>query len=82
MARLMHDFLCTNEEDPHFFEAFVDKEKNPNPICPHCGELANWVLLSTPSIKLDPFSGDFPGAYESWNRKRAEKLSKERKQNA
>ena len=80
MPRLMHNFMCTNESDPHVFELFTDKEKNPNPVCPECGELSNWVLISAPTINLEPFSGNFPGAYDAWNRKRAEKMAQERKQ--
>ena len=82
MARLYHDFLCTNEVEPHIFEKFTDKEKNPNPVCPHCGELSNWVLVSAPTINLDGCSGDFPGAADRWIKVRAEKMAQERKKNS
>ena len=82
MPRLMHNFMCTNESDPHVFELFTDKEKNPNPVCPECRELSNWVLISAPTINLDGCSGDFPGAADKWVRMRAEKLKQERKQNS
>ena len=74
--------MCTNEKDPHIFEAFVDKDKNPSPVCPKCGELSNWVLVSAPKVNLDACSGDFPGATARWERVRAEKLAQERKQNS
>ena len=82
MARLLHDFMCTNEQDAHFFEYLTDLDKNPNPPCPVCGELANRVVISAPRLKLDPCSGDFPGATMAWERRRAEKLKQERKQNS
>ena len=74
--------MCTNDSDPHIFELFTDREKNPNPVCPECGELSNWVLVSAPTINLDGCSGDFPGAADKWVRMRAEKLKQERKQNS
>ena len=82
MPRFMHHFMCVKEEDPHIFELLTDKEKEPHPVCPICGELSNWVLISAPRVKLDPCSGDFPGATDAWVRKRAEKLKQERKQNS
>ena len=82
MAKLYHDFMCINENDPHIFEDRVDKDETPHPICPVCGEPSNWVLISAPRIKLDPCSGDFPGATAAWERKRVEKLKQERKQNS
>lgn len=81
MPRLLHDFMCSSEE-AHIFEKLVDLEKTPNPICPECGELSNRVVLTAPRIELEPFSGNFPGAYDAWTRKRAEKLKQERKQNS
>lgn len=78
----MHDFMCTNEEDPHIFEKYTDLELNPNPVCPQCGELANRVVISAPTISLEGYSGNFPGAADRWVRVRAEKLRQERKQNA
>jgi len=82
MPRFMHHFMCTNDSDPHIFELLTDREKNPNPVCPECGELSNWVLISAPTINLDGCSGDFPGAADKWVRMRAEKLKQERKQNS
>lgn len=82
MPRLMHDFMCINEEDPHIFEKFTDLDKNPNPVCPECGELANRVLISAPRITLDGCSGDFVGASDRWVRVRAEKIAQERKKNS
>ena len=79
MAKRIFEFVCVGEE-PHLFEKFTD-EDNRTVVCPHCGELSNRIV-STPRIALDGCSGDFPGAAISWERKRAEKLKIERKQNS
>ena len=81
MGRFFHDFMCTGDE-AHIFEDLVDLEETPNPPCKVCGEPSNRVLISAPRIKLDPCSGDFIGATMAWERKRAEKLKQERKQNS
>jgi len=81
MPRFIHDFMCSGEEG-HIFELLTDLEKNPNPVCPKCGELANRVVISAPRVSLDGCSGDFPGETIRWERKRAEKLSQVRKKNS
>jgi len=36
--------------------------------CPSCGQEAN-KIISSPSIQLEGWSGDFPGAFAKWERK-------------
>lgn len=79
MAKRIFEFVCTGEEN-HLFETFIDSEARVA-VCPHCGELSNRIV-STPRIALDGCSGDFPGESMKWERKRAEKLKQERKQNS
>lgn len=78
MAKRMFEFICTGEE-AHLFEKFTD-ENNRIVTCPECGEPSNRIV-STPRISLEGFTGSFPGAAISWEKKRAEKLSQERKKN-
>lgn len=70
----MFDFQC---DEGHIHEAFVDSEIRSNP-CPECGKPAA-RLISTPMVKLEGTSGAFPGEAMKWERKRAEKLTQERK---
>jgi hypothetical protein len=79
MAKRIFEFVCVGEEN-HLFEKLTDTETKTL-VCPHCGELSNRII-STPRIALDGCSGDFPGATMAWERKRAEKLKQERKQNS
>lgn len=72
----MFDFLC---EDFHEFEAFVDVEAR-DAVCPLCGKAAK-RMVSAPNIKLEGITGSFPGAYDRWERVRAEKLKVEQKRN-
>ena len=46
--------------------------------CPECGE-QSVKIISTPSIKLEGITGDFPGAYYAWGKKHREKLKQEQK---
>ena len=79
MVKRIFEFVCTGD-DPHLFERFTD-ENNRIVTCPDCGEPSNRIV-STPRIALDGCSGDFPGETMKWERKRAEKLSQERKKNS
>lgn len=36
--------------------------------CPVCGELSRYCI-STPTIKLEGITGDFPTAYDRWEKK-------------
>lgn len=76
MKRLF-DFLCDNS---HHSEKLVD-ESVRKILCPSCDMEAH-RLVSAPTVKLEGFTGAFPGAYDRWERVRAEKLAQERKKAA
>lgn len=77
MSRRMFEFVC---EDGHISEALVSSDVREI-SCRACGKKATRIV-SAPATKLEPFTGSFPTAYSQWNRKRAEKLAIEQKQNA
>lgn len=79
MPKRIFEFVCTGDE-AHLFEKYTDAE-NRTATCPECGEPSNRIVSPVRS-NLDGCSGDFPGATISWERKRAEKLKIERKQNS
>lgn len=59
--KILRDFRC-----PHCFnvyERFLDSDILEVPCA--CGESA-LREISMPTISLEGFSGDFPGAYEKW----------------
>lgn len=77
MAKRLFDFSCGE----HVFERFIDDSTRFTP-CPYCDKEAE-RLMSAPNVKLEGITGDFPGAYDRWERVRAEKQSQEvKKQNA
>lgn len=76
MKRLF-DFLC---DEGHATEALRDDSERTI-SCPHCGKEAVRVV-SAPNIKLEGITGAFPGAYDRWERVRAERLKIEQKRNA
>lgn len=76
--RRMYEFQCT---EGHIFEAFEHEEVRTIP-CKVCDSKEAHRIVSAGQIKLDGCSGDFPGAYDRWERVRAEKLKQERKQNS
>jgi hypothetical protein len=49
--------------------------------CPECGLLST-RQLSTPSVKLEGCTGDFPGAHRKWELVRREKMAIEKKRNS
>lgn len=75
--RRMYEFVC---EESHVSEALVSSDVR-EVSCRACGKKATRIV-SAPATKLEPFTGSFPTAYSQWNRKRAEKLAIEQKQNA
>jgi hypothetical protein len=77
MPRRIFEFVCGNN---HRTEAFVDTECHATP-CKECDAEATRVI-SAPTMKLEGCTGSFPTAYDSWERKRSEKLAQERKQNS
>lgn len=68
------DFQCPND---HITESFVTSDTREI-NCSVCGQTAS-RLVSTPRVRLEGTTGDFPGAAMQWERKRAEKLQAERK---
>lgn len=77
MARRLFDFKCT---DGHLTESFVDSDTKEIQ-CSVCLTVAHRIISPT-GIYLEPFSGQYPAAYDRWARVRAEKLQQEKKQNA
>ena len=71
----MFEFVCG---EAHIFEKLVDGAVR-EVKCPTCDKEAHRIV-SSPTIKLEGFTGAFPGAYDRWSRVRAEKLAQERKQ--
>ena len=77
MSRRMFEFMC---EDNHISEALVSSDVREI-SCRACGKKATRIV-SAVQTKLEPFTGSFPTAYDAWERKRAEKLKIEKKQNS
>ena len=75
--RRIFEFMCIED---HKFEALVDDSVRTY-SCPHCSSNAIRIV-SAPQTKLEGITGAFPTAYDAWERKRAEKLSVEKKLNA
>lgn len=72
--RRMFEFVC---EDGHISEALVE-DTCRELACRACGKSATRIV-SMVRTKLEGLSGDFPTAYDAWERKRSEKLAQERK---
>jgi predicted nucleic acid-binding Zn ribbon protein len=71
------DFICPNG---HRNELFVSAQTDETK-CPECDKLAQRVI-SAPSVKLEGWSGSFPGAAMKWEKKHKEKMAQERKRNS
>jgi len=71
------DFLCPSG---HLQERFTSVETETID-CQVCGTNA-FRQLSTPRVKLEGITGDFPGAAMKWEKKHREQLAKEQKRNA
>jgi hypothetical protein len=63
MGYRMYDFTCLNG---HTYEALVETDTRTDD-CPQCGLRATRII-SAVRCKLDPISGDFPGATMKWAR--------------
>ena len=72
-----YDFICPNE---HITEKFVSTNINET-TCSVCGSKAQRAV-SAPNVKLEGWSGSFPGAAMKWEKKHKEKMAQERKQNS
>jgi hypothetical protein len=75
--RRLYEFKC---EDNHVTEQLVDETIKVSQ-CRVCDGAATRIISPT-GIYLEPFSGQYPAAYDRWTRVRAEKLAKEKKANA
>lgn len=70
------DFEC---EEGHVNEHFVHHDTE-HVECKNCGSRA-YRMVSAPRTKLDPISGDFPGATYKWERDR-EKRGRDKKRDS
>lgn len=76
MPKRLFEFACG---EGHITERLVDSETR-TVLC-HCFSEAERIV-SAPQIKLEGFTGAFPGAYDRWERVHKEKLAVERRQAA
>ena len=74
MSIRVFDFECAAG---HRNEMFVESDVH-SMQCLTCGKIAR-RLLAAPRSKLDPLSGDFPGATMKWEANRESHMAKERK---
>jgi hypothetical protein len=74
MARRIFEFVC---KEGHLSDKLVDSDCRAT-HCPICDQPAERII-STPMVKLEGVTGDFPGAAMQWERKRAEKIKAEQK---
>jgi hypothetical protein len=77
MPRCLFEFKCNND---HVTEQLVDETVKVSQ-CRDCDEMATRIISPT-GIYLEPFSGQYKGAYDRWTRVRAQKLKQEQKRNA
>lgn len=77
MPRRLYEFRCAKD---HVTEQFVDETVKTSE-CRECSESATRIISPT-GIYLEPFSGQYQGAYDRWTRVRAQKLKQEQKRNA
>ena len=61
--KILFDFEC---KDCGVFEKII--KYTPTTDCPTCGKESR-KLISTPTIKLEGISGDFPDAHAKWAKK-------------
>jgi len=73
----LFEFRCSSCH--HDFEELT--EYTQTFTCPKCNSNAD-KIISTPRVKLEGWSGSFPGAAAAWDKKRKQQLAKEEKQNA
>lgn len=72
--RVLYDFQCgACETVREKLAAIAERVVR----CECGGEMVR--LISRPRVKLEPFTGAFPTAYDRWERVRYEKMAQERK---
>lgn len=75
----IYDYECTQG---HRFESFSSMAERDNPIeCPECKEVATAVISPVRS-HLSGTDPGLPGAWMKWEKKRAQKMAQEKKQNS
>ena len=77
MSKRIFEFVCA---EGHLFDKLVDSECRTT-HCRVCDKPAERII-STPMVKLEGVTGDFPGAAMQWERKRAQRIAAERKASA
>ena len=77
MAIRAFDYVCPTGHTTEHFTSSMEEEIT----CPVCGLLSS-RRISTPQVKLEGLSGDFPGAYRKWEAVRREKMTIENKRNS
>lgn len=75
-----YEYLCNECHEVSTDLRKVD-DRNKEMVCPVCNGKAEFIV-STPQIRLDGISGDFPTASDRWAKLRESKLKAERKANA
>lgn len=75
LPKRLYEFQCP---EGHITEQLREPEVRTS-VCPQCF-LESQRIVSAPSVRLEGISGHFPGAYDRWEKVRAEKLAQERKQ--
>ncbi len=74
---LIYDFKC--QDCGELTEGWASSADTDATIkCEHCGGTARRII-SPIRFKLDGCSGDFPTAYDQWEKKREQKMKQERK---
>jgi hypothetical protein len=77
MAVKAFDYACPKGHITEHFTSSMEEEIK----CPEC-DLLSSRQISTPQVKLEGLSGDFPGAYRKWEAIRREKMTIENKRNS
>lgn len=77
MAVRAFDYACPTGHITEHFTSSMEEEIT----CPECGLLSS-RQISTPQVKLEGLTGDFPGAYRKWEAVRQEKMKIENKRNS
>jgi len=72
--RMLFDFKCPEN---HIAEHYVSSDVTEF-LCSECGLTATRII-SPVRAKLDPISGDFPGATIKWAKNREQQIKHERK---
>lgn len=77
MAVRAFDYVCPKGHVTEHFTSSMEEEIT----CPEC-DLLSSRQLSTPFVKLEGITGDFPGAHRKWELVRKEKMAIEKKRNS